>query len=78
MARRGWGGSIATAVGVAAGTGAAQLGFGYGLGIINWAPADAGAARGAWVAGLVWATWIAGSSTILGAICAYRLHERAL
>ncbi|SIQ58513.1 hypothetical protein [Micromonospora avicenniae] len=78
MARRGWGGSIATAVGVAAGTGAAQLGFGYGLGIINWAPADAGAARGAWVASLVWATWIAGTSTILGAICAYRLHERAL
>ncbi|MER7440177.1 hypothetical protein [Micromonospora avicenniae] len=78
MARRGWGGSIATAVGVAAGTGAAQLGFGYGLGIINWAPADTGAARGAWVASLVWATWIAGTSTILGAICAYRLHERAL
>ncbi|MET7751750.1 hypothetical protein [Micromonospora sp. NPDC005367] len=78
MARRGWGGSIATAVGVAAGTGAAQLGFGYGLGIINWAPADAGAAREAWVASLVWATWIAGTSTILGAICAYRLHERAL
>ncbi|MEV6374118.1 hypothetical protein [Micromonospora musae] len=77
MARRGWGGSIATAVGVAAGTGAAQLGFGYGLGIINWAPADAGAARGAWVASLVWATWIAGTSTILGAVCAYRLHERA-
>ncbi|MEU4677267.1 hypothetical protein [Micromonospora sp. NPDC023737] len=78
MARRGWGGSIATAVGVAAGTGAAQLGFGYGLGIINWAPADAGAARGAWVASLVWATWIAGTSTLLGAICAYRLHERTL
>ncbi|MFI7519353.1 hypothetical protein [Micromonospora globbae] len=78
MARRGWGGSIATAVGVAAGTGAAQLGFGYGLGIINWAPADAGAGPAAWVAGLIWATWIAATSTVLGAVCAYRLHERAL
>ncbi|MEV1332846.1 hypothetical protein AB0J20_25105 [Micromonospora costi] len=77
MARRGWGGSIATAAGVAAGTGAAQLGFGYGLGIINWAPADAGAAPAAWVASLIWATWIAATSTILGAVCAYRLHERA-
>ncbi|MFC0507284.1 hypothetical protein [Micromonospora costi] len=76
MARRGWGGSIATAAGVAAGTGAAQLGFGYGLGIINWAPADADAAPAAWVASLIWATWIAATSTILGAVCAYRLHER--
>ncbi|MGK5737652.1 hypothetical protein [Micromonospora sp. URMC 103] len=78
MARRGWGGSIATAVGVAAGAGAAQLGFGYGLGIVDWAPADAGAAPAAWVASLVWATWIAATSTVLGAVCAYRLHERAL
>ncbi|MER7889041.1 hypothetical protein ABTX15_04370 [Micromonospora sp. NPDC094482] len=77
MARRGWGGSIATAVGVAAGTGAAQLGFGYGLGIINWAPADSGAAPAAWVASLIWATWIAATSTVLGAVCAHRLHERS-
>ncbi|WBB65709.1 hypothetical protein [Micromonospora sp. WMMD812] len=76
MARRGWGGSIATAIGVAAGTGAAQLGFGYGLGIINWAPADAGVAPAAWVASLIWATWIAATSTILGAVCAHRLRER--
>ncbi|MFI7606924.1 hypothetical protein ACIBTV_17530 [Micromonospora sp. NPDC049366] len=77
MARRGWGGSIATAIGVAAGTGAAQLGFGYGLGIINWAPTEADAAPAAWVASLVWATWIAATSTVLGAVCAHRLHERA-
>ncbi|MCL7459285.1 hypothetical protein ACIBVK_05470 [Micromonospora echinofusca] len=77
MARRGWGGSIATAVGVAAGAGAAQLGFGYGLGIINWAPADASAGATAWVAGLIWATWIAAASTVFGAVCAQRLRDRA-
>ncbi|MEV4462166.1 hypothetical protein AB0J51_00930 [Micromonospora echinofusca] len=77
MARRGWGGSIATAVGVAAGAGAAQLGFGYGLGIINWAPADANAGATAWVAGLIWATWIAATSTVFGAVCAQRLRDRA-
>ncbi|WP_235966235.1 hypothetical protein [Micromonospora rubida] len=75
MARRGWGGSIATAVGVAAGAGAAQLGFGYGLGIIDWAAADAGGGT-AWVASLAWATWIASTSTIAGAVCAQRLRLR--
>ncbi|MGC5331698.1 hypothetical protein [Micromonospora sp. DT62] len=77
MARRGWGGSIAIAVGVAAGAGAAQLGFGYGLGIINWAPADATAGATAWVAGLIWATWIAATSTVFGAVCTQRLRDRA-
>ncbi|MGW4499535.1 hypothetical protein ACWENR_13115 [Micromonospora sp. NPDC004336] len=76
MARRGWGGSIVTAVGVAAGAGAAQLGFGYGLGIINWAPPDATAGATAWVAGLIWATWIAATSTVAGAVCAQRLRDR--
>ncbi|WP_433345954.1 hypothetical protein [Micromonospora sp. CA-111912] len=75
MARRGWGGSIATAVGVAAGAGAAQLGFGYGLGIINWAAADIGGGT-AWVASLAWSTWIASTSTIAGAVCAQRLRQR--
>ena len=45
-----------TAVGVAAGVGAAQLGFGYGLGIINWAPVDTGAIEPSWFASLAWAT----------------------
>ncbi|WP_320068388.1 hypothetical protein [Micromonospora sp. RTGN7] len=76
MARRGWEGSIATAVGVAAGAGAAQLGFGYGLGIINWAATDVGAGETAWVASLAWATWIASTSTIAGAVCAQRLRQR--
>ncbi|MFI9640317.1 hypothetical protein ACIG87_09635 [Micromonospora sp. NPDC051925] len=76
MAGRGWGGSVLTAVGVAAGVGAAQLGFGYGLGIINWAPVDVGATEPSWFASLAWATWIAAVSTIAGAVCAQRLHER--
>ncbi|WFE45648.1 hypothetical protein [Verrucosispora sp. WMMD1129] len=76
MARQGWGGSIATAAGVAAGAGAAQLGFGYGLGILNWAPPEATAGTAAWVASLIWATWIAATSTIFGAVCAQRLHDR--
>ncbi|MFC0005074.1 hypothetical protein [Micromonospora siamensis] len=78
MARQGWGGAVATAIGVAAGAGAAQLGFGYGLGIINWTPpAGAGDAEAAWVASLVWATWIAASSVIAGAVCGQRLSARA-
>ncbi|MFF5177010.1 hypothetical protein ACFY2Q_03140 [Micromonospora sp. NPDC000316] len=76
MARQGWGVSIATAVGVAAGAGAAQLGFGYGLGVITWTPTDAGANDTAWADGLAWATWLAASSTVLGAVCAQRLHHR--
>ncbi|SCL65214.1 hypothetical protein [Micromonospora chersina] len=74
MARRGWGGSTAAALGVAAGTGAAQLGFGYGLGIINWAPAGAARIEAAWVASLAWATWISATSVIAGAVCAQRLR----
>ncbi|MFI7574519.1 hypothetical protein [Micromonospora sp. NPDC049497] len=77
MARRGWGGSIATAVGVAAGAGAAQLGFGYGLGIIDWAPPEGTADVASWVAGLIWATWIAATSTVAGAVCARWLRDRA-
>ncbi|MGC3858847.1 hypothetical protein ACPSM1_01490 [Micromonospora chersina] len=74
MARRGWGGSTAAALGVAAGTGAAQLGFGYGLGIINWAPVGAARVEAAWVASLAWATWISATSVIAGAVCAQRLR----
>jgi hypothetical protein len=72
MAVRGWGGPIAVAIGGAAGTGAAQLGLGYGLGIIAWLPASNGASDEAWKAGLAWATWIAATSTIAGAILAGR------
>ncbi|MGN9811964.1 hypothetical protein ACTMSW_21720 [Micromonospora sp. BQ11] len=77
MARRGWGGSVATAIGVAAGTGAAQLGFGYGLGIIDWAPPEGTTDVAGWVAGLIWATWIAATSTVAGAVCARWLRDRA-
>ncbi|WP_025619051.1 hypothetical protein [Salinispora cortesiana] len=66
-----------TALGTAAGAGAAALGFGYGLGIINWAPPpDETVAITAWTASLIWATWIAATSTVAGAICAQRLRHR--
>ena len=65
MAGRGWGGSVLTAVGVAAGVGAAQLGFGYGLGIINWAPVDTGAIEPSW------SPW-----SRLGDLDRRRLHRR--
>lgn len=73
MAVRGWGGTVATAIGIAAGAGAAQLGLGYGLGIIAWLPSTDSAGEAAWVASLAWATWIAATSTVIGAICAERL-----
>jgi hypothetical protein len=73
MAVRGWGGSVAAAIGVAAGAGAAQLGLGYGLGIIVWLPAADRAGEAAWAASLAWAAWIAATSTVAGAIGAQRL-----
>ncbi|WP_203705236.1 hypothetical protein, partial [Asanoa iriomotensis] len=77
MAVRGWGGSIAAAIGVAACAGAAQLGLGYGLGIITWLPASDRAGEAAWAASLAWAAWIAATSTVAGAIGAHRLTEVA-
>ncbi|MEV6925410.1 hypothetical protein AB0M46_13050 [Dactylosporangium sp. NPDC051485] len=71
MAARSWATSIFTAIGVAAGAGAAQLGLGYGLGIISWQPT--GDSATVWVSSLAWVTWLAASSTVIGAICADRL-----
>jgi len=73
MAARSWAGSTLTAIGVAAGTGAAQLGVGYGLGIVAWVPDRSPDGGVAWLATLVWVLWIAASSTVLGAIVASRL-----
>jgi len=73
MAVRGWGGSIASAIGIAACAGAAQLGLGYGLGIITWLPAADRAGEAAWAASLAWAAWVAATSTVAGAIGAHRL-----
>lgn len=74
MAERGWGGAVATATGVAAAAGAAQLGLAYGLDIISWQPTGQVLAEPAWVASLAWAVWIAATSTIAGAIIADRLR----
>jgi hypothetical protein len=64
---------VAAAAGVAAGTGAAQLGLGYGLGVVVW-PAVPGVDDSVWLGSLGWATWIAASSTVLGAVVAGRLR----
>ena len=73
MATRGWGGSIALAVGVAAGSAAAQLGVGYGLGVLLWTPDLDVTGQSTWLASLAWTTWIAATSTIVGAVVADRL-----
>jgi hypothetical protein len=75
MATRGWGGSVALAVGVAAGSAAAQLGLGYGLGILAWTSATDTTGVSTWLASLAWTTWIAATSTVLGAVTADRLSS---
>ena len=79
MARRGWTRSIIAAVLASAGSAAAQLGLGYGLGILVWAPNDANAAgtRGAWWAALAWTTWVAATSVVVGAVVGDRYGGRS-
>jgi hypothetical protein len=64
-----------TAAGAAAVTGAAQLGLGYGLGVVAW-PAGPTPDDSVWLASLGWATWIAASATVFGAVLAARLPYR--
>ena len=74
MATRGWLRTIVIAVLVAAGTGAAQLGLGYGLGVMAWVPAPgAEQVQNPWTSSLAWTAWIAAASVVAGAICAQRL-----
>ena len=77
MAARGWAGSVLTATGVAAGAAAAQLGLGYGLGIIAWVPATDPAGQSVWLSGLTWVLWIGATSTAVGALTADRLSGRS-
>ncbi|GAB1688329.1 hypothetical protein KRM28CT15_01320 [Krasilnikovia sp. M28-CT-15] len=63
------------AAGIAAGTGAAQLGLGYGLGVVEW-PTTAGVEDSVWLGSLGWATWIAASATVFGAVLAGRMPTR--
>lgn len=67
MSARGWTGSVALATGLAAATGAAQLGVGYGLGIIGWRGDAAG-----WAAALSWTIWVAALSVVVAALAAQR------
>jgi hypothetical protein len=70
MAARGRANSTVTAIGVAAGAGAAQFGLAYGLGIIAWQPVRGATGESLWLASLTWTLWIAASSTVLGAVYA--------
>jgi hypothetical protein len=78
MARRGWTKSIVAAVLASSGSAAAQLGLGYGLGVIVWTPpgVDAAAARGAWWSALAWTTWVAATSVVIGAVVGDRYGTR--
>jgi hypothetical protein len=67
MSARGWTGSVAAAIGLAAATGAAQLGVGYGLGAIGWL-GDVGG----WAAALAWTVWVAALSVVVAALLARR------
>jgi hypothetical protein len=66
--------SIPLATFAAATAAAAQLGLGYGLGIIAWVPPDGPGptAGGAWTASLAWASWIAATSVVIGAVVGER------
>jgi hypothetical protein len=77
MAARGWANATVTAIGVAAGAGAAQWGLAYGLSIVAWQPVRDGIGEGLWSSGLTWVLWIGATSTVLGAVCAARLGTRA-
>lgn len=66
---------MTTAIGVAAGAGAAQLGVGYGLGIIAWVPGTEPDSQQVWVNSLAWVAWLAATSTVVGALVADRLSR---
>ncbi|GGQ46072.1 hypothetical protein GCM10010166_13380 [Couchioplanes caeruleus subsp. azureus] len=61
---------------MAAGTGAAQLGLGYGLGVVVW-PTGVTTDPSVWQSSLGWATWTAASATVFGAVVAGRLGRAA-
>lgn len=65
--------AVTTAIGVAAGAGAAQLGIGYGLGVFSWVPTVHGVDEAAWLASLAWTVWISALSVVIGTIVADRV-----
>jgi hypothetical protein len=68
------GGRAAVAAGIAASAGAAQLGLAYGLDVVGWRPGPDG--PGSWISALTWATWVAATSTVIGAVAAARPGSR--
>lgn len=74
MAEKGLTTQAGIAAGIAAGVGAAQLGLGYGLGVIAW-PVTATEPDSTWLGSLGWAAWITASATVFGAVIAGRLRS---
>lgn len=70
--------AMGVATGVAAGTGAAQLGVGYGLGIFSWLPTVHGVDEAAWLASLAWTVWISTGSVVIGTLIADRVAMPAV
>lgn len=60
-----------TAIGWAVMVGAAQLGLGYGLGVIGWRGDGAG-----WIATMAWTMWVGAFAVVAGAFAGHRSHER--
>jgi hypothetical protein len=77
MAARGWANSTVTAIGAAAGAGAAALGLDYGLGIVVWQPVRDAAGETLWLGSLTWVVWVAATATVLGAVYANGIGTRA-
>ncbi|HWS33983.1 MAG TPA: Hansenula MRAKII killer toxin-resistant protein 1 [Actinoplanes sp.] len=74
MAEKGLTTQAGIAAGIAAGAGAAQLGLGYGLGVIAW-PVTAAEPASTWLGSLGWAAWITASATVFGAVIAGRMRS---
>jgi hypothetical protein len=75
MSRQGWRGSIAVAAGVSALASAAQVGLGYGLGIMSWQPVRDAASEAIWLNSLTWTIWLATTAVVAGAFTADRLSR---
>ncbi|MBO4204720.1 hypothetical protein [Micromonospora echinofusca] len=68
MAHRSWGRPLPVAFAVALLTGSAQLGVGYGLGLLRLPPRLTGLTTDQWATQLTWAAWVALVATVTGAL----------
>jgi hypothetical protein len=76
MTLRTWGKVLLTALGVAALTGAGQLGVAYGLGLVRFARAFEPGSENQWHGHLAWIAWYGMVATIVGSVVASRALRR--